>query len=418
MKNMNPRERVLALLVGSLVVLMGGFYAFRKVEGSFKQRAQALERLQNEKRQKTRQVQAGMIAQQQLERYQERSLPPDLQQARQLYTDWLLSVVTKIGFAEPKVNPVTGGLRSQTDAFTAHAFSVSGSGSLEMLTRLLYQFYSVDYLHRIKSLQITPRDPKTVSFAMTVEALSLPDAPERDSLHHPPSKRLAESDVQSYIDAICGRNMFGPPNSPPTLSVSSVSGQTGREVTLSPSARDPDKDDRLTFSWESKDVTGARFDPQTGRLSWTPRRPGEYTVTLIVKDDGVPVRSVQKEVKITVTDPPAPVFVAPPPPPPPAEKKPPYDQVRFTYVNGITEVDGRRQVWMIDRRTGKSYWLYEGDSFQVGDFRAEVKHIGELDVEFEWYGRRAVTPLGENLTENKELEEGELFNVRREDNPF
>lgn len=412
MQNISPRERVLALAVGALVVLMGGFYVFRQVEAGFKQRAQTLERLRGEKRQKTRLVQSGLVAQQRLQGYQERSLPPSPQQARQLYTDWLLNGVTEIGFSEPKVSPVTGGPRSPTEAYTAQAFSVSGAGSLEMLTRLLYQFYSVDYLHRVKSLQVTPRDAKTISFAMTVEALSLPDAPERDALHHPPAQRLAESDLQSYVDAICGRNMFGPPNTPPTLSVAGVTTHANQEVTLAPSASDSDKDDRLIYSWESQDVTGARFDAQTGKLSWTPRQPGEYTVTLAVKDDGVPARTTRQQVKITVTQPPAPVYIAPSPP---QVRKPPYEQVQFTYVNGITEVDGRRQVWMIDRRTGKSYWLYEGDPFQVGDFRAQVKHIGDLDVEFEWYGRRAVAPLGENLTENKELEEGELTNVRREE---
>ncbi len=406
---MTPRERILALSVGALVALMGGFYVLRQVQAGFQQRDAALQRLDDEKRQKERQVRLGQIALQRMNRYQEQSLPPNPHQARQLYTDWLLRKVTEVGFDEPKVNPITSTLRSRTDAFTGHAFSVSGAGSLEMLTRLMYEFYRVDYLHRIKSLQVTPRDAKTIAFAMTVDALSLPDAQEREALHNLPAQRLTEKEVAAYVDAICGRNMFGPPNNPPQLRVSSVTGAVNREVTIAPSASDPDKDDRLTYAWESADLRGARFDPQTGRLSWTPTAPGEYVVTMIVSDNGVPARSARQDVKITVANPPPqPVYVAP------VEKKPPYQQVQFTYINGITEVDGERQVWMIDRRTGSSYWLKEGERFAIGEFQAQVKHIGPTDVEFEWYDQRALVRLGENLNEDKELEEGELYPVQRE----
>ncbi len=406
---MSQRERILAIAVGALAVLIGCFYVFQKVDASFRQRSQTLERLRGEKRQKERQVMFGKMAQQRLEQYQERSLPPKPEQAGQLYTDWLLNTVTEIGFSEPKVNPVTGGPRSQTEAFTGHAFAVSGVGRLDMLTQLLHEFYSVDYLHRVKQLQLTPRDAKTVAFSMTVEAISVADAPEREKLHDPPSDRLAENDLQAYLDAICGRNMFGPPNTPPRLSASSAYGQTNREVTISPTASDPDEGDQLTYSFTSEDLVGARFDSKTGRLSWTPTRPGEYYVTLSVQDDGVPVRVAEQNVKITVTDPPPVVVVERKVEP----AKPPYEQVEFTYVNGITEVDGERQVWMIDRRTGKNYWLTEGDRFSVGGFSAQVKHIGPLDVEFDWYNRSAVVPLGENLAEDKELADGELFNARQ-----
>ena len=404
---MNRRERILAVTVGALAVVVVGFYLVSRLQASFNHRAQTIERLEGDIRQKKRQVAMGEAAERRLAAYREQSLPPNVSQARQLYTDWLLKTVNEVGFSEPKVNSVSTAPRSRTDAFTGHGFAVSGAGSLEMLTRLLHQFYSVDYLHRVKSLRVTPRDPKTIAFTMTVEALSLPDAPEREALHHPPSDRLAEEDVQAYINAICGRNMFGPPNAPPRLTVGSQSAVVGREATISPSASDPDENDRLTFAWKSEDVTDARFDSRTGRLAWTPRRPGEYHVTFSVSDDGVPVRTASQEVQITVAE-------ASAPPPPAGPKKPPYEDAQFTYLNGITEVDGERQVWMIDRRSGKNLWLKEGDDFSIGAFRGEVRRIGPLDVEFRWYDRDAVVRLGENLGEDKELEEGELINVRQD----
>jgi hypothetical protein len=406
---MSPRERILALAVGAMLVLMGGFWVYRRIDAGFKQREQTLDNLRADVKQKERQVLFGEEAQRRLKAYHERSLPPEAQRPEQLYMDWLLERVNAIGLSEPKVNSTATALRSQTEGFDAYAFTVSGVGGLDKVTKLLHEFHSVGYLHRIKALAITPRDPKTVSFSMTVEALSLDGAPERDNLHHPPADRLAESDLESYIETICGRNVFGLPNTPPKLTLANATAPAGREMTLTLSASDPDKDDKLTYSWESKDVTGAKFDAASGRLTWTPAKPGEYSVTVTVKDDGVPSRSAKETVKITVTDPPAVVKAEP------QEDKPPYDQVQFTHINGITEVNGKRQVWMIDRRTFKNYWLHEGDRFQIGEFRGEVKHIGPLDVEFQWYDRRALVPLGEKLAEDKELKEDQLINVRREE---
>jgi hypothetical protein len=407
---MSQRERTLAIAVGVLALLIGGFWVFRKVEAGFSLREQTLNRLRGEKSQRERLITAGKLAQQRLDQYAQRSLPPDPALAERLYLDWLVTSVNEIGFSEPKVNPIAGALRSKTDAFQAKAFNVTGVGSLEMLTRFLHQFYSVDYLHRVKVLTVMPRDSKTLGFNMTVEALSLSDAEEREALHLPPSQRLTSGDVEAYIDAICGRNMFGPPNMPPSLTVRSESAQTNRELTIAPSASDPDMGDQLSYSWQSEDIADAGFDAQTGRLTWTPKQPGEYYVTIAVQDDGVPSRTAEERVKITVTDPPAPVAVPTP------ENKPPYDQVQFTYLNGITEVNGEPTVWMIDRRTNKHYWLEEGEKFKIGDFEGQVKQIGNLEVEFEWYSRRAVAALGDNLAEDKERQNGELINLSEEPN--
>jgi hypothetical protein len=407
---MNQRERTLAIAVGALALLLGCYYVYQKVDAASRQRQQTLENLQGDKRQKERQIMLGKLAQQRLAQYQEQSLPPNASRAKELYTAWLLDTVTEIGFESSKVNSATSGIRSPAGAFKAEGFVISGSGSLEMLTRLLHEFYSVDYLHRIKSLNITPQqDSRILSFNMAIEALSLPDAPESDELHGRASDRLAAGDVQAYLDAIVGRNMFGPPNAPPKLTVAGASGETNTRLTITPSGSDPDEGHKLTYSWKSDDVTGAQLDPSTGRFTWTPSKPGDYYVTIAARDDGVPSKSAEQRVKITVAE----QRSAPPPPP---ENKPKYDQVAFTFVNGITEVNGERQVWMIDRRSGKNYWLREGEKFQVGGFDAQVKHIGLLDVELEWYNRRALVRLGENLGEDKELKGDELINVRPAEN--
>ena len=94
---------------------------------------------------------------------------------------------------------------------------------------------------------------------------------------------------------------------------------------------------------------------------------------------------------------------APPPPvvrrdpprgPPPTPPKPPgFDHKSQTFVDAIVAVDGKPTVWIIVRTTGKQYQLPEGGTFEVGDKRGVVRHIGPYDVELEIDGqRRRVTP--------------------------
>jgi hypothetical protein len=245
---------------------------------------------------------------------------------------------------------------------------------------------------------------------MTIDALSLLDAPESDALHERPSQRLAGGDVQAYVDAIVGRNIFGPPNAPPRLNVANATGETDTRLSITPSASDPDEGQQVTYSWKSEDISGAEFDAKTGRFSWTPTQTGDYYVTISARDDGVPSQTTEQRVKISVAQ----KRAAPPPPPP--ENKPKYDQVQFTFVEGITEVDGERLAWVYDRRGGKRLYLREGEKFQIGSFEGRVLHIGLSDVEFEWYNRRALVRLGENLGEDKELKGDELINLRTLDN--
>jgi hypothetical protein len=74
------------------------------------------------------------------------------------------------------------------------------------------------------------------------------------------------------------------------------------------------------------------------------------------------------------------------------------DPAEYTFVTGITEVNGKRQLWLFDRMAGKKWILGEGESFQVGGTQGTVKTIAstrEATVEFD--GRSRVLHEGENL---------------------
>jgi len=107
------------------------------------------------------------------------------------------------------------------------------------------------------------------------------------------------------------------------------------------------------------------------------------------------------------------VFVAysPPPPTPPPRPTPPrttprptpppepplLDPIQFAYVNGIVEINGRREVWLYSRLEDKTMKLSENDTFQVGKTRGRVLRIGVRDVEVEINGETRKLTLGDNL---------------------
>ncbi len=87
--------------------------------------------------------------------------------------------------------------------------------------------------------------------------------------------------------------------------------------------------------------------------------------------------------------------------------KPPDKQVippkvnpsQFTFITGVTGVDGEMQVWLKDRLDGKSWQLASGESFAIGKMKGTIQSIhpenGEVVVDFD--GHRRVLHDGDNL---------------------
>ncbi len=61
----------------------------------------------------------------------------------------------------------------------------------------------------------------------------------------------------------------------------------------------------LTYSFEAPAPAGARLDASTGEFSWMPSEsqgPGEYVLKIRATDDGVPARSVERQLTISVKE--------------------------------------------------------------------------------------------------------------------
>jgi len=394
---MNKREKILASVVGSLILLMVIGYAVRQISSAISTRRNHVTRLREEKWQKDRTIKNSDVDKKLMEDYSNRAMSPDLEQARTLYKAWLMDCAKEVGFDDWQVNPTTA--RSSGDVYSAFAFTVSGHGDLKQVIEFLHRFYSVDCLHRVYHMHGKRiQDSKQHDLTISVEALSLATSTNTDQLPTGQSDRLSHGDLVAYLDTILSRNLSRRPNNAPTMEeIEKKTAYTGRPVEITVSGKDPDKLDELTYKIDGGGLSGARIDEKTGRFEWQPDKPGNYEVVVMVQDDRWASEPARQKIEFEVTD-------APPEAEEP-EDKPSFDLAKFAYVTAITEVSGRRQTWINLRTEGKVLKLHEGDSFGIGEVEVTIKRIAERAVELEAkvLEKRLSVSLGDNLSEGSEL---------------
>jgi hypothetical protein len=395
---MNQRERMLAIAVGAMAVMIVGYFSYESLSSSLDARSRSVSDAESQLESKAKKLSQAKRAVKRLKEYQAKSLPSDGELARSLYQNWLLERLEKAGFRDVKLGVL--GARSRVDAFQLHTFNVGCRGNLKQLTVFLHELYSVDRLQRVRRLSLKPiPDTKDLDVGFTVEALSLKGADLKDRLSDEPSHRLALGSLDDYERVIVGRNLFASANRPPRLSsVSSQRGYPNLSLKFGVKAEDPDKLDQVTYSLANGGPVGARIDPKTGEFSWTPKEKGEYTATVVATDNGLPARSVSTAVKIAVTDPPP-----PPKPEPPMKKKLDFDDAKFTFVTAILDVGGTWEVWLTIRTSGEVKKLHEGDKLAIGSIEGKIKQVAANRVEIETPEQRFEVSLGDNLLQGRPL---------------
>jgi len=294
---LNKRERILAIVVAALLVVVVGWQVFAAIADPLGQlRAQQLN-LANDLERKTREKEALEQAKERLEEWQRRSLPSDTELARELYRGWL-SVLAGKSFSSgfnldrPVVTP-------RGDFYNKLHFVVHAQGTLDQLARFLHGFYSAGHLHMVYSLLVEPVEKSgEMKFTITVEALILPGADRRKELTKEPGNRLASADVDAY-KAIAERNLFAPyaPPKPPDVAKAEPKPQF-----------DPSR-----YAYATAIVGG-----RDGRLEvWLRKRTTDETLTLHEGDPlevgpfkGMVARISPREFEIRVEGEPKPYVVA------------------------------------------------------------------------------------------------------------
>jgi hypothetical protein len=390
---MNQRERFLAISVISLLVLGVLYYGWSWKESSLAAQRARLNRLQGEVQKNELILARGRKATEELNKFEQQSLPSDVERAKSLYQKWLLELVQRHGIQESNVTAVTG--RTVKGVYQQLGFSIKGRTDLKKVTQLLHEFYTADHLHRIRRLRLNPiNNGQEIDLDMMVEVLSLDTAP-RDvkELVHGSSSRLAHGDAAAYVAAIVARNMFQPPHQPPTItSTAKSSYPLGASVAFSIKGEDPERTP-VTYALEKATMDGARIDPKSGEFSWRPQAKGTYEVEVSATDGGLPAKTSTQTIKFAVVDPPPPPTPGPPPTPAPV-----FDTAKFAYLTAVLGVDDQSEAWIHVRTSGQTLKVHPGDKFDVGSIQGKVVRIGAQDVVFETNdGYRLQLFLGENF---------------------
>ena len=388
---MSSRERMLILLVGGGLGMIVIGWIYVTIAGMYKSRSEEIAKLEPVLQAERRMQKQTMDAEFRMRSYLERSLPPKSSEAKTLYLTWLNEIFEKAGMQQPAV--AAGKSKEEKKLYAVHLYTLTAKGTLPQVVKMLHGFYSMDYLHRITKLHITPiKDSKNLQVVMDVEALSLELAPPAAVLKERPSTRLTLPKQEDYVRIISERNIFGAANHAPQIAILTEQKATrGRMVDFSLRGTDPDKLDSLTYKMVKSGASDARLDA-SGRMSWTPKTKGKFEFVVRATDDGWPALSSKDQlVTFTVED--------PPPPPPELPKKLAFDDAKYTILSGVIDTSGVGQIWLSIRPKGQTLKLGVGDKFEVGSIKGTVTSIGDGDFTFEQDGKERKVSKGGILGE-------------------
>ncbi len=219
---MNPRERVLAVFVlGVLVVVVLGFLAYQAFWLPFQSKTRVLANLLEQEQNKRTELAKIQAEVPRLQRWRQLSLPagPDL--ARREYEKYLTEMLRQHNIAGNVASKVpdtksSPQLKDKTPVYTKLSFHVvSARGTLDNIVGVLEGFYRTSALHQIKNLTVTRpltnvtpgqqqrggqqprRDELEVTF--TIEALIVSGAENRSYLLPNIDRKLLAIDAATAL---------------------------------------------------------------------------------------------------------------------------------------------------------------------------------------------------------------------------
>ena len=209
---LKKREIILVVVVAAFLVIVALYWLWPSQGASLAELRAKRDNLAKQEQINRNKVQKAKKVEEHLAEWQRRALPADPETARSLYQDWLRKLVAREDFRNFNITPLQG--QSPRDAYTMISYTITCQATLEQLTKFLYEFYSVGFLHKIRFLMLTPQEKSSIlELTITVEALSLPDSTQKDKLPTQPGKRLKLASLETYKNSIVSRNLFAPPKS-------------------------------------------------------------------------------------------------------------------------------------------------------------------------------------------------------------
>lgn len=385
---MNPRERILAIGVGSVLVLGGIQYGISKYRSAVQARQTRIAALDDQILKAQETVLQGAYADQMMGEYLVRSLPSNLETAQSDYQKWLLLLPELVGLENSDVKP-TGSV-PVGDLYTRLQFKVTGTTDQQGWVEWLHLFYAKDWLHRISEFSIQPMAGGVMRVNVTIEVLALRAAQPQLPARVDPSP-LVDA-FAAYADPILNRNLFSPPNQPPQFtSQPRLQATLGSSPQLSVTAEDPEQH-RVQFSLVGDAPEGLVLDPSSGAIQWTPKTTGDFSFKVAAVDNGFPSRRTEQQVTIAVQNPPPAEVVTRP-------EAPAFDEATQTVLTALVQGGGDWTAWMRVRTQGTTLKLRPGDRFEIGKLSGQVVDVNARFATLEIGGKRfELRPAG-NLAE-------------------
>jgi len=221
------REKILAAGLAATIGLWQGSNLFNKfVTEPVEQNAATIASLQDQNSKKELQVKRSLIAAKRYAEFKKRSLPPDPVDATSLYQNWLIDLATRTKLSDVTVKALRTDVKPKGDNYYLVSATLKAQGTLEKLCDFLYEFRAAGLLHRVSQMNLVSKqgtgDP-VLDINLTVEGLSLKDAPARTTLFSDPKLAELPSDKpvkeRKEYDLLVKKNLFvrgynGPPPDP------------------------------------------------------------------------------------------------------------------------------------------------------------------------------------------------------------
>lgn len=361
---MSDRERLLAIVVGSLVAVFVLFGGYRIVKSGFDVKNNTLRnrgsRLTKAKDLNNRSKQAQLL----VAKFQEKSLDADLQNAHLNFQHWLEKQVKDVGLKDHRVN--FDSIPRTKHVMKELSYLVVGVGDIEQVTELLYRIHSANTLHRVRLLDLQ-QHKDGIKMSARIDALSMPNTKVAKVEIGTISESKVPVSLDDYSEKIAMRNLFAPANEAPKLkSLRTQTVEVGSKFNYKVEATDPE-DQGLVF--ELDDSAPDWMDiSKSGKLSGRPKEEAEHTFKVYVADKGIPAKEDVGELTVKVV------------PQKIVEEKveeDEFDAAEFAFLTGIVRGtrDTKPKVLISLRDKDEIKYLVEGDDLKVGKWRGEVMEV-------------------------------------------
>ena len=363
---MSDREKLLGIIVGSLLAIFLMFGVYTMVNSSLKKKRNEIIGL-NRKLKTEKNINLSALRDQQtVGEFHKRSLVAEPRDAHLEFSGWLEQQVNEVGLQKDNVS--FDNIPNTKEQFKELSYRISGLGDIRQVTQLLYRIHSADTLHRVRTVDLVKqKDSDLLKVNVRVDALSMYDMDNvtKTAVGTVDETKLAHSLVD-YEDIITSRNMFSPANRAPKFaSLGRQRVEVDKRWKFTVKATDPEEHN-LTFQLDEDAPEGMNIS-ESGELSWRPKEMGSYEFGVLVRDNGIPAQEKMATMKVRVIEQEKEE----------EKKEEEFDDSKVAFLTAILQGsrDPAPRMCIHLRSKDETQYLEKGDKLKIGKWSGEIISI-------------------------------------------